>query len=521
MRKQTKGNPTRQDLIQAAREVAEADLSAFIKLVAPHLSLGSVHEELIQWWTREEAKSNQLVLLPRGHLKSKLAAYRVAWYITKHPDTTILYVSATADLAEKQLYQVKQIIDSPIYRRYWPEMIHPDEGKREKWAVAEIAVDHPKRKTEGIRDATCKAVGLTSNTTGFHADVVVLDDIVVPGNAYTEDGRDKVASAYSQLASIENPGASEWVVGTRYHPKDIYQTMLEMKAEIFDLDTGELLEEVEVYEIFQRVVETNGEFLWPRTLRTDGKSFGFDQNVLSSIKGKYVDTTQFYSQYYNNPNSLESARIDSSKFQYYERNLLQNKEGDWFIKDRKLNVYAAIDFAFSLKKKADYTALVVIGVDHLGNYYVLDIDRFKTDRIVVYFEHILKAQQKWGFRKLRAEVTVAQQLIVQELKESYLKPNGVPLSIDETRPTRHEGDKDERVNAVLEPKYDNLQVWHYRGGNCQSLEEELVMLRPPHDDIKDALANSIAIAQIPRQRWNVEQYTNVITHSRFGGVAFS
>ena len=166
-----------QDKIQQIRESAEADLGKFIKLVAPHLLLGSIHYEVIDWWSRSEAKNNQLLLLPRGHLKSKLVAYKAAWWITKHPETTILYVSATADLAEKQLYQIKNIIDSPIYKRYWPEMIHPEEGKREKWAVSEIAVDHPKRKFEGIRDATCKAVGLTSNTTGFHADVVILDSL--------------------------------------------------------------------------------------------------------------------------------------------------------------------------------------------------------------------------------------------------------------------------------------------------------------------------------------------------------
>lgn len=510
-----------QDKLQIIRESAEADLSVFIKLVAPQLVLGSIHQELIRWWTREEAKPNQLVLLPRGHLKSKLAAYRTAWWITKHPETTILYVSATADLAEKQLYQIKQILDNPIYRRYWPDMIGADEGRREKWAVAEIAVDHPKRKLEGIRDATCKAVGLTSNTTGFHADIVVLDDIVVPNNAYTEEGRDKVASAYSQLASIENPGAQEWVVGTRYHPKDIYQTMIEMKAEIYNPDTGDLEEEVEIYELFQRVVETNGEFLWPVQTRPDGKSFGFDYKILAGIKGKYQgDITQFYSQYYNNPNNSDTARINSDKFQYYERSLLVNKEGDWFLRDRKLNVYAAIDFAFSIKKKADYSALVVVGVDHQGSFYILDIDRFKTDRIVEYFNHIVKAQQKWGFRKLRAEITVAQQAIVGELKESYIKPNGIALSIDEFRPNRHQGDKDERLNAILEPKYDNMQVWHYRGGNCQSLEEELIMLHPPHDDIKDALANAISIAVIPKQRNLNLVSSNIITHSRFGGVSF-
>ena len=506
--------------IDQIRQAAENDLLTFIRLVAPHLMLGGVHEELISWWGRQDSKNNQLVLLPRGHMKSKLVAYRTAWWITKHPETTILYVSATADLAEKQLYAIKQILDNPIYRRYWSEMIHPEEGKREKWAVAEIAVDHPQRKLEGIRDATCKAVGLTSNTTGFHADVVVLDDIVVPGNAYTEEGREKVAAAYSQLASIENPGAHEWVVGTRYHPRDIYDTMINMKESHYD-EEGELTSEEPVYELFQRVVETNGEFLWAKQTRTDGKSFGFDAKELARIKAKYIDTTQFYAQYYNNPNSSETARISSDNFQYYDRSILQNREGDWYMRDRKLNVYAAIDFAFSLRKQADYTALVVVGVDHQGNYYILDVDRFKTDRIVDYYNHIVNAWHKWGFRKLRAEITVAQQTIVKELKDSYLKPNGIPLAIDEYRPTRHQGDKAERIGAVLEPKYDNLQVWHYKGGNCQSLEEELVMVHPPHDDIKDALANAISISVIPKQRvGSFSLGRNIVTHSRFGGVSY-
>jgi len=506
--------------IDQIREAAENDLLTFIRLVAPHLMLGAIHEELISWWGRQDAKENQLVLLPRGHMKSKLIAYRTAWWLTKHPETTILYVSATADLAEKQLYAIKNIIDSPIYRRYWKDMIHEEEGKREKWAVAEIAVDHPKRKLEGVRDASVKAVGLTSNTTGFHADVVVLDDIVVPGNAYTEEGRSKVSSAYSQLASIENPGALEWVVGTRYHPRDIYDTMVNMKEQIFD-DTGELESEENVYELFQKVVETDGEFLWSKQKRSDGKAFGFDAKELARIKAKYVDITQFYAQYYNDPNNSEAANINAENYQYYDRAVLQNQEGDWYIRDRKLNVFAAIDFAFSLRKQADSTALVVVGVDHQSNYYVLDIDRFKTDRIVDYYDHILKSWEKWGFRKLRAETTVAQQTIVKELKDSYLKPNGIPLVIDEYRPTRYQGDKRQRINATLEPKYHNQQIWHYKGGNCQVLEEELSQVHPPHDDVKDALANAVAISIVPRQRSNVSMVSsNVLTHSRFGGVSY-
>ena len=60
---------------------------------------------------------------------------------------------------------------------------------------------------------------------------------------------------------------------------------------------------------------------------------------------------------------------------------------------------------------------------------------------------------------------------------------------------------------------------HYRGGNCQSLEEELVLRHPPHDDIKDALASALEIAIIPKQRTASQQSSNVIYNSRFGGVS--
>ena len=105
------------------REVAESSLIAFIKLVHPKTMLGSIHEELCSWWERSEAKTHQLVLLPRDHQKSRLIAYRVAWWLTRHPWMRVLYISSTANLAEKQLKFIKDIFLSDIYRRYWPDQI--------------------------------------------------------------------------------------------------------------------------------------------------------------------------------------------------------------------------------------------------------------------------------------------------------------------------------------------------------------------------------------------------------------
>ena len=510
--------------IEEIREAAEADLVTFIRLVAPQRVLGACHEEVCSWWDREENKSHQLLLFPRDHMKSALVAFRVAHRITVDPTLRVLYLSATSNLAQKQLSFIKNILTSPIYKRYWPDHVHDDEGKREKWTQTEIALDHPKRKEEGVRDPTIFTGGLTTSLTGLHCDIAVLDDIVVYENAYTGEGRDKVKSQYSLLSSIEGANAKEWVVGTRYHPKDLYSELLEMAEDIYNED-GEIIGSEPIYEIMEKAVEDTGdgtgEFLWPRQRRPDGKFFGFDRQVLAKKRAQYLDKTQYRAQYYNDPSDPDTRPVDYDKFQYYAKEHLTNNSGSWYYRDRKLNVFASIDFAYSVRKRADYTAIVVIGVDFENNVYVLDIDRFKTDKISEYFQHILEMLNKWDFRKLRAEVTAAQAAIVRELKDSYIKPNGLMLKVEEFRPTRHQGSKEERIAAILEPRYDNLSIWHYKGGNCQILEEELVTNNPPHDDVKDALAACIETAVRPSSNaLNRKTNNNIIYNTRFGGIGF-
>jgi hypothetical protein len=505
----------------AIKEKCEGDLVSFIKWNAPNRMLGAIHEELCSWWTRQDAKDNQLCLLPRDHQKSAMIAYRVAWWLTKYPETTVLYVSATADLAEKQLKFIKDILTSDRYRLLWPDMVNENENKRERWAADEIMVDHPMRKSEGVRDATVAARGLTANLTGLHCNVAVLDDVVVPGNAYTETGREQVKAMYSQLASIQTTGAKEWVVGTRYHPADLYKDLMEMQETYWiETEEGEEEENVPVYETFERVVETDGEFLWPKQRRTDGKSFGFDDRELARKKAKYLDITQFYAQYYNNPNAVETQIIDKSRFQYYERSKVENKGGSWWIGEKPLNVFASMDFAYSVNKTSDYTVICVVGIDEENNIYVLDIDRFRTNLISEMYKHAEKMYLKWRFRKIRVEVVAAQSLIVGQFKE-FMRSQNIVFTIDEYNPPKTMK-KEERIAMILEPRYANGWMWHYKGGNCQTLEEELVLNNPEHDDVKDALAAVVEICKpfTSSRNWS-NKNGNVVYSNRFGGVAYA
>lgn len=507
------------------RQLALNDLEAFVSLVQPRRVLGNIHREVIRWMTRQDAKSHQLLLLPRDHMKSTMAALWIAWQLTKDPTLRILLISSTSNLATKQLKFIKDILTSDIYSLFWPEMINKDEAKREKWTEREISVDHPLRKEAYIRDPSIFTAGLTSNIVGLHCDIAVMDDVVVESNAYIEEGRDKVKNQYSYLSSVETSNARELIVGTRYHPLDLYSNLIEMEIEEYD-ELGNVAKAIPLFEVKQAQVESvgdgSGEYLWPRQKGPDGKWYGFDEQILGKKRAQYINKIHFRAQYYNDPHDIDSSPIQRNLFQYYDQNYLARREGKWFFKGERLNVVASVDFAYSTGKKADSTSIVVVGVDGNNNYYILEVDRFKTDKISEYFNRILALYNKWGFRKIRAEVSVAQIVIVKDLKENYIKPMGLTLVVDEFRPTRWQGSKDERIMAVLEPKYANRQIWHYQSGNCQALEEELTFANPAHDDIKDALASAIDFAVPPMNLFRQAKAgmdTPYEFNQRFGGVA--
>src|SRR6266446_4171484 len=274
------------------RKLAESSLEEFIKLVHPKRLLGNIHREVIHWWTSGGAKSHQLLLLPRDHMKSALIAYRVAWELTRDPTLRVLYISSTSNLATKQLKFIKDIFTDAVYRLYWPDMVIKDEAKREKWTEREISLDHPKRREESIRDPSIFTAGLTSNIVGMHCDIAVLDDVVVQSNAYLEEGRSKVRDQYGLLSSVESVNSREWVEGTRYHPKDLYSDLVEMEIEEYD-EIGNVVTSTPLFEVFERAVESvgdgTGEFLWPRQQRSDGRWFGFDIEQLAKKRAQYLN----------------------------------------------------------------------------------------------------------------------------------------------------------------------------------------------------------------------------------------
>jgi len=460
---------------------------------------------------------------------SHMIAVWAVWQITRDPTTTMVYLSAGEDLAKIQVYSIKNMLTCDNYRRLWPEMVNQDEGRREKWSAFEINVDHPKRREMGVRDSTIIVKTVRSNATGLHCSHLVFDDIVVPQNAYTETGRKEVAQSVSQFSSIKNPEATTKAVGTRYHPRDIYQAFREAFYPIWDEDTGEMQEELPLWDVKEYVLEDagdgSGEYLWPRTKHPHtGRWEGFNRQIRDKKLAEYSaagERDQFWSQYYNNPNSTDSQRIDRSKFQYIDRKHLVLDAGKWYYKGAKLNIVAAMDVAWTVNKRSDYTALAVVGKDIEGYVYVLDLDQFKAEGTdyETYYRRIVALQEKWQFKKMKIESNAAGKLIAEEIKDRIRKNNNF-LAIETKAKTKHDEGKIERAEATLIPLYINESVFHTKGGFIQEYEEQVILERPPHDDLRDAVCTAVEIVKTPKKR--EEREHNVIpfkvASGRFGGI---
>lgn len=512
----------------------QCNLFVFAKTLNPLYLYGDLHEEVFSWLSDISANERQLLLLPRGHLKSHCIAVYCAWKITFEPWTTIVYLASSEDLAKAQLVAIKQMMTSDVYMALWPEMFTEEsgiKGERGTWSAFAFDVDHPDRKARGVRDHTMIIKTVKANAQGLHCDGLVFDDIVVPQFADSQVGRAELSRALGYFSSILNPGGWIKAVGTRYHPEDAYQHMIDEMYGIYDEYLEDFVAEKPLWEIMERVAENShdrsgtGKFLWPRTVSPDtGDSYGFDINELSKIKASYSShhgLVSFYSQYYNDPNAGATDRISRDKFQYYNPKHMHVDREKVYYNKNKLNVYCAMDVAWSENERSDYTALVVIGVDFDGYIYVLDLDRFKTTNFQEYYERILSLQDKWGFRRMLVETNAGGYLVAQEI-EKFIRRNGGNLVVDRRPTTSKSGSKEDRWASVLEPRYESKSVFHRRGGLTPILEEELVQARSKNDDLKDALCAVISVSTPPIGK-RIQDYrqmgqTNVVV-GRFGGRA--
>lgn len=521
--------------LEVLAKECEQDLKTYAKWVLPERYFGDLHWDMFDFIQYGDEDS-KLILVPRDHQKSICIAIAASWFITKDPSVTINYVSYNSDLVVKQINFIKSILKSERHKALWPTILNwvTERGTAKHkptgmWQQDQFRVDHPKAK-QGA-DPTVRGGTVRGTNTGMHSKINIFDDLVTDENWKTETNKAETLACYENFSKILSPGGKTYAVGTRYDPSDLYSHLKEEEAVWIDPETREEKREI-LWTIFERVIEDSlnrdgtGNYAWPRQVMEDGKTaYGFDarERAIKFEKLSKSGLANAYAQYYNDPNDDSTNVLNRNSFNYLDPKHLKQGASGWEYKGDPLRIYAYADLAFTDKssknaRRRDYTAIAVTGINHEGYIFVLELRRFQTDKNEVYYDEIIDLHEFWGFKSITVESNNAGKFIKKYLQDEVRRQGG-HLTVEGKPHVSHEGSKLERIEHTLMPRYKNETILHNKGGYTKQLEDELVLSRPAHDDLKDALAGAVNLCVAPvRLKKNTSTKGQVIpAASRFGG----
>ena len=131
----------------------------------------------------------------RGVGKSWITGAFVLWTLFKDSEKKIMIISASKERADNMsIFLQKLIIETPWLKHLQPKS---DEAR---WSRISFDVQCSPHQAPSV-----KSVGITGQLTGSRADLMVLDDIEVPGNSMTELMREKLLQLCTEAESILTP----------------------------------------------------------------------------------------------------------------------------------------------------------------------------------------------------------------------------------------------------------------------------------------------------------------------------
>ena len=155
----------------------------------------------------------------RGVGKSWITGAFVLWTLFKDPEKKIMIISASKERADNMsIFLQKLIIETP-----WLSHLQP-KSDDSRWSRISFDVACSPHQAPSV-----KSVGITGQLTGSRADLMVLDDIEVPGNSMTEMMREKLLQLCTEAESILTPRSDSRIcyLGTPQTVFTVYRKLAE------------------------------------------------------------------------------------------------------------------------------------------------------------------------------------------------------------------------------------------------------------------------------------------------------
>lgn len=190
------------------------DFRNFLFVAWKHLGLPDptpIQYDIAQYL--QDGPRRRMVQAFRGVGKSWITSAFVLWTLLNDPDKKILVVSASKNRADDfSTFCHRLVVEMPCLKHLAPA----DDQRTSKlsWDVGPARAAH---------SPSCKSVGITGQLTGSRADLIVADDVEVPGNSSTVTSRLKLSEAVREFEAIIKPEVGEVVfLGTPQSQESIY-----------------------------------------------------------------------------------------------------------------------------------------------------------------------------------------------------------------------------------------------------------------------------------------------------------
>ena len=161
----------------------------------------------------------------RGVGKSWITGAFVLWTLFNNSEKKIMIISASKERADNMsIFLQKLIIETP-----WLVHLRP-KSDDSRWSRISFDVACSPHQAPSV-----KSVGITGQLTGSRADLMILDDIEVPGNSMTEFMREKLLQLCTEAESILTPKNDSRIMflGTPQTTFTVYRKLAERSYKPF------------------------------------------------------------------------------------------------------------------------------------------------------------------------------------------------------------------------------------------------------------------------------------------------
>ena len=274
-----------------------------------------------------------IINVPPAYGKTEFAVRLfVSWFLGNAPKKRVIYTSYSDDLATKTPAEVKEIIKSKSYKKVFDGMELGRKSADKEWYLS----------SNGGMFSTTVGGGIT----GFHGNIVIIDDPMKAIEKNSKATRDLVKNFYKGSISSrlrkDDPNSAIIVIMQRLHEDDLVGYLLEEEEDVWTHINLTGIEEKPVdYEFFDYTYHREAhEPLNPHF-----------ESVEALERQKVVMKEDWYSQYMQDPRTIETGYVDDSDFVSI---------ASWEIEDD--NKCISIDPAQSTKETSDNRAISVVGV---------------------------------------------------------------------------------------------------------------------------------------------------------------